>query len=97
MGTLLRMPIIILDDFATSIRKTGLKSYACVVDNSADKIGSVDFEDGCVVIIGNEANGITENTQNSADMRITIPMSGRAESLNAAVAAAIAVWEMMKK
>ena len=97
MGTLLRMPIIILDDFATSIRKTGLKSYACVVDNSADKIGSVDFEDGCVVIIGNEANGITENTQNSADMRITIPMSGRAESLNAAVAAALAVWEMMKK
>ena len=44
----------------------------------------------------NEANGITKETKSAANHLVTIPMSGRAESLNAAAAAAIAVWEMMK-
>ena len=97
MGTLLRMPIIVLDDFSIEIKRTGLKSYSCVVDSNALPITDVDFSDGCVVIIGNEANGITDETKAFSDELITIPMSGNAESLNAAVAAAISVWEMMKK
>lgn len=96
MGTLLRIPLIILDDFATELCTLGLKTYSCVVDSSALPINSVDFTDGSVIIIGNEANGITEKTQLSSDFKITIPMSGRAESLNASVAAAISTWEMMK-
>ena len=55
-----------------------------------------EFCGGSVVIIGNEANGITEKTKAAADKKVTIPMRGRAESLNAAAAAAIAIWEMMK-
>ena len=47
-------------------------------------------------MIGNEANGLTEEMKNAADTAVTIPMTGRAESLNAAAAAAIAIWEMMK-
>ena len=47
-------------------------------------------------MIGNEANGLTEETKAAAYKNITIPMRGRAESLNAAATAAIAVWEMMK-
>ncbi len=97
MGTLLRIPIIIFDDFSENLKKSGLKSYACVVDKDAEPIGDAEFADGCCVIIGNEANGISEATKKSADQRITIPMLGRAESLNAAVAAAISAWEMMKK
>lgn len=96
MGTLLRMPLIILDDFASVLPKMGLKTYACVVDSDAIPITDIDFSDGSVVIIGNEANGITEATKSVCNKKITIPMSGRAESLNAAVAAAISVWEMMK-
>ena len=49
-----------------------------------------------VVMIGNEANGLTDSAKQSADVLVTIPMTGRAESLNAAAAAAIAMWEMMK-
>ena len=63
----------------------------------AEKINEIAFKDGDVLIIGNEANGITEQTQNNAYRRVTIPMSGKAESLNASVAAAIASWEMMKR
>ena len=96
MGTLLRVPVFIFDDFAKDLKNTGLKSYACVVDKNAQSIKEQEFKDGSVVIIGNEANGITEQTKAAADRLVTIPMRGRAESLNAAAAAAIAVWEMMK-
>ena len=96
MGTLLRMPIIILEDFANGIKRSGLKSFACVVDSNATSITDVNFENGSVVMIGNEANGLTEETIKAADSKITIQMCGKAESLNASVAAAIAIWEMMK-
>lgn len=96
MGTLLRMPIILFDDFADGIKESGLKSFACVVDSSAKSITDTAFCDGSVVMIGNEANGLTEKVKETADSQITIRMSGKAESLNASVAAAIAIWEMMK-
>lgn len=96
MGTLLRMPLIILNDFSAEINKLGLTTYSCVVDKDAEKITNVNFLDGSVVIIGNEANGITEETKKVSDKLITIEMKGSAESLNAAVAAAISIWEMMK-
>ncbi len=96
MGTLLRMPVFVFEDFAEELKQTGLVSYACVVDKTAKSITNIDFCDGSVLIIGNEANGITEQTKSVCDRLITIPMSGKAESLNAAVAASIAMWEMMK-
>ena len=96
MGTLLRVPVFIFDDFPSDLKNTGLKSFACVVDKNAESIKEQKFKDGSVVIIGNEANGITEETKAASDRLVTIPMRGRAESLNAAAAAAIAIWEMMK-
>ena len=96
MGTLLRMPLFILEDFANDLSKLSLKKYACVVDADALSIKSVDFKEGSIVIIGNEANGITNETKLVSDFEVTIKMAGKAESLNAAAAAAIAVWEMMK-
>lgn len=96
MGTLLRVPVFVFENFAKDLKNSGLKSYACVVDKNAQSIKEQEFKDGSVVIIGNEANGITKETKAAADRLVTIPMRGRAESLNAAAAAAIAVWEMMK-
>ena len=96
MGTLLRMPIIILDDFANRISEFGLKTFGCIVDRDAEKINDITIKNGVVFIIGNEANGLTDETKNKLDRLVTIPMNGRAESLNAAVAAAILMWEMMK-
>ena len=96
MGTILRLPVFVLDNFSDMLKNTGLKTYACVVDGCADSISKQRFSDGCAVLIGNEANGLTEKTVMTAYRRVTIPMKGKAESLNAAAAAAIAVWEMMK-
>lgn len=96
MGTLLRMPVILLEDFAKEIGNLGLKTYSAVIDNTVKPITDISFEEGSCIIIGNEANGITEETKKVSDNLFTIPMSGRAESLNAAVAASISIWEMMK-
>ncbi len=96
MGTLLRMPVIILDDFANQLKASGLELYACVVDSDALPITNVKFNDGCGLLIGNEANGLTDAIKAACNEKITIPMTGNAESLNAATAAAISMWEMMK-
>lgn len=95
MGTLLRMPVYFVESIS-ELGDTGLTIYACVVDRDAKPITDVKFSDASVVVIGNEANGITESTKNFCNYNITIPMNGRAESLNAAVAASIAMWELMK-
>ena len=96
MGTLLRVPLIFTDDIAQLLKKTTASSYACVVDGDAEKIGSFSFNNFSIAVIGNEANGLTEKTIDTCDMKVTIPMKGRAESLNAAAAASIIMWEMIK-
>ena len=95
MGTLLRMPVIVLDNFTDALKNSGLNLYACVV-SGGKSINEVEFPNGSVVIIGNEANGLTDAVI-EISQKITIPMSGRAESLNAAVAASIAMWELIKR
>ncbi|MBR3961788.1 MAG: RNA methyltransferase, partial [Clostridia bacterium] len=94
MGTLLRMPVIIVDDFVEFLQASGLKLFACVV-RGGKKITDVIFSDGAAVLIGNEANGLTDSAISACE-KITIPMSGSAESLNASVAAAIAMWELKR-
>ena len=96
MGTLLRMPLFLTEDISLFLKENSLKSYACVVDKNAKKITDISFDLGSAIIIGNEANGICDKTKKNSDEQITIEMTGKAESLNAAVAASIAIWEMMK-
>ncbi len=96
MGTLLRMPVFIVENIIDFINKNSLRSFACVVDKNAKSISSISFKNGDVLLIGNEANGLNDDTKKAADILITIPMNGNAESLNASAAASIAMWEMMK-
>lgn len=96
MGALLRIPVILSDEPVNLFKKSEITTYAAVVDKDANKLNEIVFDKNCAVIIGNEANGLSEHTADACDVRITIPMSGRAESLNAGVAAAVIMWEMCK-
>ena len=96
MGAIFRMPFIIVESINDFICNNKINSYAAVVDSSATKIVDVSFTKPCVCVIGNEGNGLTMETINSCTESVTIPMIGRAESLNASVAASIFMWEMMK-
>ena len=97
MGTVLRLPIYFCDDIISFLVSKSLRGFACIPKETANlSFGKYKFADGDVVIIGNEANGISEKTIKNAYKSITINMSGRVESLNAASAAAIAIWELVK-
>lgn len=96
MGTLLRIPLYITDDILKFSKNNGLRVISTVVDKTAQNINSFKFKNGDVLVIGNEGNGITDYMKENSDVLVTIPMSGNVESLNASVAAAISMWEMMK-
>ena len=98
MGSLLRLPIILTDDLHSllvSCKDEGIKLYSTTPDETSEKITSVPMDGGVIAVIGNEGNGVTERIS-SVCKKITIPMLGRAESLNASMAAAITMWEIMR-
>ena len=100
MGAFFRLNIIECDEaigFIRSAQKDGVKVYASTPQSSAVKITESDLSGGVILIVGNEGNGVTPETMEAADGRVTIPMLGRAESLNASTAAAILIWEMVRR
>lgn len=99
MGGVFRIPILKTEDMPSSIKRlsgSGINCYACVADRDAVSIQSAGLEPGSVCVIGNEGDGLTGHTVAACSRRITIPMAGRAQSLNAAMAAGIVMWEMTK-
>ncbi len=99
MGALLRFPVIVTENAAVlvgELKKQKMKIFASVVSSDAESVCLADKSGGCVLIIGNEGNGVSEVLQECATNKITIPMKGKAESLNAAAAAAVLIWEFMK-
>ena len=98
MGSLLRLPVIRCEDLAETLSylgENGMKLYATTPDTDAEKITLCDMSGGVVSVIGNEANGVSDEIFELCQ-KVTIPMLGRAESLNASMAAAITMWEIMR-
>ena len=96
MGALIRIPIIQTDNMFDIFSNYGLTSYAAVIDSEAETLSTVHFDFGSVAVIGNEGNGLKKESVAKCTTRITIPMKSTTESLNAAVAASIIMWEMCK-
>lgn len=98
MGSLFRLPFEVTElvPRIAEMRENGTAVFAAMPDSSARSIDEVTLPESCAVIIGNEGNGVSEEVLNAADGNIYIPISG-AESLNAAVAAAIFCNEMRKR
>lgn len=98
MGGVFRLPILICDDLAANIKNLkalGFSVYAAVPDSTATDIKNIEFSGSNVCVIGNEGNGVSDQVKDSCSGLLTINMLGRAESLNASVAAAIVMWEML--
>jgi TrmH family RNA methyltransferase len=96
MGSIFRVKLIETDENHAFELLKDFTVFAAVTDSGAQKLGSFGFPARSAVIIGNEANGIPEHIINRADISITIEMNGNAESLNAASAASIIMWELHK-
>ncbi len=97
MGAVFRLPFAIYPTITRFLNDNPeLNSYAAVVDGKAKKITDVCFTEPCVAVVGNEGNGLKKETVEACNRKITIPMNGKAESLNASTAASIIIWEMIR-
>ena len=98
MGALVRLPVFLCPDFTAAVpqmKNAGARVIGTVVRNG-ENLCDFAFKNSDVVVIGNEAEGLSDETAAVCDHNVTIPMSGRAESLNAATAATVFIWEMTK-
>lgn len=97
MGAVFRLPFMMCESIALFLNEhKNINSYAAVVDSDAQKITDTVFSSPCITVIGNEGNGLKTDTIKACKTKITIPMNGKAESLNASAAASIIIWEMIK-
>ena len=99
MGSIYRMPFIYIEDIPKLLdifRENGVKSYAAHLNgkNSYDK---EDYSHGTAILIGNEGNGLRDEVTEKADILVKIPMQGKVESLNAAIAALVLMFEVFRQ
>ena len=98
MGALLRFPVMRAPDpFAAveAFRGQGMRVVAAVLRPDAADIRTLDIPGGKVLLIGNEGSGVDPRLIDMCTDYTVIPMAGRAESLNAAAAGAVLLWEMI--
>ncbi|MCI8991708.1 MAG: RNA methyltransferase [Eubacterium sp.] len=95
MGSVFRMPFYITEDLVGAIsllQKEGICIYAASLEDSC-LYDEPDYTAGYGFLIGNEGSGLCPDTVRRADRSIHIPMAGELESLNAAMAAAVLMYE----
>lgn len=99
MGSLFHIPIAYVEDklcLIESLKKEDIKIYAASLE-SARSIYNVDFKRDFAVVIGNESRGVSQEVLDLVDASIKIPIIGGAESLNAAIASSIIMYETVRQ
>jgi RNA methyltransferase, TrmH family len=99
MGSALRLPVDRVDDVSVAVkeaRKRGCRIVA-TVPHDGRSLFEVNLTRATAVLIGGEGPGLADALIASADERVTIPMQAAVESLNAAVAAALVVYEAFRQ
>ncbi|MBR6391526.1 MAG: RNA methyltransferase [Lachnospiraceae bacterium] len=95
MGTLFRMPFIYADDLCeviADLKERGVRVYAAHLHGAVDYT-ACDYRGASAFVIGNEGAGVSDAVAGASDSCLYIPMEGEVESLNAAVAASVLMYE----
>ena len=97
MGAVFRRPAVqaSTEEILAQCRERGLPLCATALSPRAEDVRGADLA-GCVTVIGSEGQGVSEAVLAAADRELIIPMSPRCESLNAAVAATVILWELRR-
>lgn len=99
MGSALRLPIVADADVAHAVNDA--RQHACAivatVPREGERLFDVDLTGAVAVLVGGEGPGLSPETVASADVRVTIPMQSPVESLNAAVTAALILYEACRQ
>ena len=99
VGSMPRVDIFIEKDFervTEAFRLKGIPTAAAVI-SGGENILHYDFSGGCAVVIGNEGRGLAHDHVKLCSDKVSIAMHGHIDSLNAATAATIFLWEMMRR
>lgn len=97
MGSVFRLPCIScgLPQTITSLKEKGYCVYGAMLDDTAKRLGEISFGERSAVVIGSEGQGISQEVRDVCTGGLYIPITG-AESLNAASAASIILWELSR-
>ena len=99
MGSLYRVPVIYVDDICKAVdecKEKGVKVYAAHLKGT-DNYNQEDYAQPTAFMIGNEGNGLSDRLTQKADELVRIPMQGKVESLNAAIACTILTYEAVRQ
>ena len=101
MGAAFRMPTLtvrgeMLTEFIGALRDSGRRVYATALYEDSMTLGAFELGARDCFVIGNEGHGLSRITVEACDASVIIPMREDAESLNAAAAAAICIWETVR-
>ncbi len=99
MGSIFHLPIyrnINTREIVKRMNACGIITMAAHLKGNTTPY-NVNMKGGCAVIIGNEANGLSDELSNEAGSLVRIPMPGKAESMNAGIAAGILIYEAVRQ
>lgn len=99
MGAVFRVPFLYTADlkaFTGQLRERGVRVYAAQLAGAVE-YDACDYLGDSAFLVGNEGKGLQEETAACADVRVRIPMEGQAESLNAAVASSLLLYEAYRQ
>ena len=99
MGAIYRTNIIEVEDLKTTLREMKSKGFQIITTDlkATQSIYDINYNNKTVVVIGNEANGASQEILQTADKKVIIPMLGKTESLNASIAASIMIYEYVRQ
>ncbi|MGE4282508.1 MAG: 23S rRNA (guanosine(2251)-2'-O)-methyltransferase RlmB [Clostridia bacterium] len=99
MGSLFHLPVIKVENTAQVLSSLKHKGISIISGHLSSDIChfEVNMKKGIMIVVGNEANGISEEVINLSDYFVKIPISGKAESLNVAIASAILMYEAVRQ
>ena len=99
MGSGFRLPFMQTGDLPGALGEMRARGWTVIASDlrGDDFYRHPDPSERFVLVIGSEARGISDATRRAADMLVKLPMRGGAESLNAAVAAGIMMYELMRR
>ena len=99
MGSIFRifiMRVEKLEDSIIELKSNGITVLGAHL-NASKNYFDIDLRENVAIVIGNEANGISDEVTNSCSELIKIPMMGKIESLNAGVSASVILYEMLRQ
>ena len=99
MGSALRVPMAAasVDQLFSDAKVAGVRVVASTIDTTAADMRDITWTEPFVLLVGNEGRGLDASVAARAELRVRIPMFGKLQSMNAAVSAAVILYEAQRQ